>query len=55
MSDLGKAVGVKTPLMDSIITITSSLLNIDFRQKGRTLLNLHLDRLNKEQIIDYLS
>lgn len=55
MSELGKAVGVKTPLMDSIITITSSLLNIDFRENGRTLHNLHLDRLNKEQLIDYLS
>lgn len=55
MSELGKAVGVKTPLMDSIITIASSLLNIDFRESGRTLHNLHLDRLNKEQIIDYLS
>lgn len=55
MSELGKAVGVKTPLMDSIITITSSLLNIDFRQTGRTLQNLHLDRLTKEQLLDYLS
>lgn len=55
MSELGKAVGVKTPLMDSIIIITSSLLNIDFRKNGRTLHNLHLDRLDKKQLIDYLS
>lgn len=55
MSELGRAIGVKTPLMDSIITITSSLLNIDFRKNGRTLNSLHLDRLSREQLINYLS
>ena len=55
MSELGRIVNVQTPLMDSIITITSSLLNIDFRENGRTLQNLHIDKLNKSLLIDYLS
>jgi len=42
MSELGKILKIQTPLMDSIIEICSSLLQIDFRKHGRTLDKLGL-------------
>ena len=53
--ELGKVAGVPVPLMQSVVSICSGLLDIDFREKGRTLENLGLAGLSKEQIIDYLS
>lgn len=55
MSELAHAAHVETPLMDSLITISSSLLNINFREIGRTLQNLNLSRLDKQSIIELLS
>ena len=54
MSELGHLAGVETPLMDSIITIVSSLLGFDFRKNGRTLENLGLGDKNKQQVIELL-
>ena len=55
MSELAHMLGVKTPLMDAIIDIASSLLNVDFKNSGRTLNNLRLSGMNKEDIIKLLS
>lgn len=55
MSELGKVAGVKTPIMDSFINLSSALLDIDFTEKGRTLKNLGLDGLSVEQIIEKLA
>lgn len=54
MSELGHLAGVETPLMDSIITIVSSLLDFDFRKTGRTLENLGLGDKNKQQVMELL-
>lgn len=55
MSELGHKVGVATPLMDSIIMLSSALLGIDFKKQGRTLENLGLSHLNKDGILNLLS
>lgn len=55
MSELARLAQVPTPLMDAIITLSSSLLGIDFRVKGRTLENLGLSHLDKNSIINLLS
>lgn len=55
MSELGHVAGVKTPLMDSFISISSALLNTDFVISGRTLNRLGLDGLSVEQIIKQIS
>ena len=53
--ELGKVAGVDVRLMESMVDICSSLLNIDFKEKGRSLRNLGLDNMTKEEIINYLS
>lgn len=55
MMELGEVAGVPVPLMRSMVEICGSLLDIDFRKKGRTLEHLGLAGLSKEEIIEYLS
>lgn len=55
MSELARLAQVPTPLMDAVITLSSSLLGVDFRVKGRTLENLGLSHLDKNSIINLLS
>ncbi len=50
-SDLGKALGVKTPNIDAIIVLASSLLKTDFYGEGLTLDKLGLDRNNLAQTV----
>lgn len=52
MRELGKLAGICTPIMDSIITLVSTLLGIDFSVSGRTLKNLGLDGMSKSDIIN---
>lgn len=51
MRELGQIAGVETPIMNSIITLVSTLLGIDFTVSGRTLQNLGLDGMSKYDII----
>lgn len=51
MRELAVVAGIQTPIIDSIISIVSSLLNVDFIHNGRTLSNLGLDGLSKDEII----
>ncbi len=51
MAELGKLAGVSVTLIDSIITICSSLLNIDFRKEGRSLSVMGIDNLTVSEII----
>ena len=51
LMELGKAAGVKMPLFESMLTICSSLLKVDFRTEGRTLESLGLNNLSKEEIL----
>ena len=55
ISELAFKAGVHTPIMNALITISSSLLGIDFRHNGRTLENLGLQNLSKEDIIKAIS
>lgn len=52
---LGKAAGVETPLMESMIRICEGLLNMDLHTKGRSLKNLGLEGMNKDEIIKFVT
>lgn len=53
--ELGKAAGVKTPLLESMINICEPLLDMDLRTNGRSLKNLGLEGMNKEEILNYIT
>ncbi len=55
MSEMAKLAGVDVPVMNSFITLASALLNIDLREKGRTLKRLGLDGLSKDELEDRFS
>lgn len=44
--ELGKLLNIDTPLLNSVYTLVSSLLKTDFKEHGRTLENLGIDKLN---------
>lgn len=50
MTELARAAGVPTPLMESLIELSQTLLETDFRHTGRTLATLGLGGLTPEQI-----
>jgi len=52
---LGKKFGVKTPIIDSMITLASSMTGINFYETGLTLDDLGIALLNKDQLLDYLN
>jgi len=37
MAEIGKLLGLKTPMMDALITLASTALSIDFPAEGLTL------------------
>lgn len=53
--ELGKAAGVRTPLLESMLNICESLLNLDLHTDARTLSNLGLAGKSKQQILDYIN
>lgn len=53
--ELGKAAGVETPLLDSMIHICEALLNMDLHSNGRNLKNLGLAGKSKQEILDYIT
>lgn len=48
--ELGRAAGLKMPLMNAVYNMGEMILKADFRAKGRTLKNLDLENLSVEQI-----
>jgi opine dehydrogenase len=57
ISSLAKFLGVKTPILDSIINLSSILCGIKFRTEGRTIVELDLEeyikkRIANEEVID---
>jgi opine dehydrogenase len=51
-TDLARRLGVPTPVMDSIIELTSVVLERDLREEApRTLSSLGLEGLSDEQLI----
>ena len=53
--ELGKAAGVETPLLDSMIHICEALLGQDLHSNGRTLKNLGLENKTKDEIINHIT
>ena len=53
--ELGKAAGVETPLLESMIHTCEALLNMDLHSNGRNLKNLGLSGKNKQEILDYIT
>ena len=54
MAEIGRAVGVQTPLMDSIIHLASVLRSESYWETGRTLEDMGLGGMNKEQMLDFV-
>lgn len=52
---LGKAAGVETPLLESMMLICEALLDMDFHTNGRTLKNIGLDGMDKDSILHYVT
>ena len=53
--ELGKAAGVTTPLLESMVHICEGLLNMDLHTNGRSLRNLGLDGKDKEGILNFIT
>jgi len=55
MADLGRHFGVRTPVMDSLITLASTLHDKDYWAAGRTMERLGLEGWSVEQISHYVN
>lgn len=53
-SQLGRAYGVKTPVIDSMITLACAILKRDLLTTGYTLADLGIDNMTKEELNKYL-
>lgn len=53
--ELGKAAGVATPLLCSMVNICEALLNMDLHTYGRSLKNLGLEGKSKDEILNYIT
>lgn len=53
--ELGRAAGVDTPLLASMVTMVEALLGQDLHTNGRTLDRLGLESKSKAQILDYIT
>ena len=51
ISALGRAAGVPTPIIDSVITLTGALVGQDFWKSGRTMESLGIAGLDREQLM----
>lgn len=50
IASLGRAMGVATPVTDSLITIGSTIMGVDYWKEGRSLQRLGLEGLSPDQI-----
>ena len=53
--ELGEKYGVKTPVIDSMITLASVMVGQDFYANGLTLDELGIGHLDKDELLDYLN
>lgn len=53
--ELALVAGIKTPVIDAVITLASVLTGIDSRSKGRTLSRLGLDNLKYDQLVNHFN
>jgi len=54
MAEIGKLVGVRTPVMDALITLASVALGIDFRTEGLTLKKMGLAEIRRDELQNIL-
>ena len=50
MAEIGKLLGIKTPVMDALITLASAALDVDFRAEGLTLEKMGLAGVTRENL-----
>jgi opine dehydrogenase len=55
MAEIGKLLGVKTPVMDALVTLASTALGVDFREDGLTLQKMGLSGVSPERLPNILS
>lgn len=53
--ELGKKFGVKTPVIDSLISLASVMAETDFYETGYTLEYLDISHMSKEEMLKYLN
>lgn len=53
--ELGEKFGVKTPVIDSMITLASVMVGQDFMKEGLTLKDIGIGHLDREELLDYLN
>lgn len=53
-ASLGKLAGVRALMSESIINLAGNMFGIDFWEKGRTMKNLGLDGISKDELPDYV-
>ena len=53
--ELGRLAGVQTPLLESMVYIIEGLLEMDLHVEGRSLINLGLNDMTKDEIIKYIT
>jgi opine dehydrogenase len=51
MADIGRLLGIKTPVMDALITLASTALGVDFRIDGLTVEKMGLVGASRERIL----
>ncbi|HEX2229719.1 MAG TPA: NAD/NADP octopine/nopaline dehydrogenase family protein [Candidatus Binatia bacterium] len=54
MAEIGRMFGVKTPVMDALITLASTALGVDFRSTGLTLERMGLKSIKPEGLLQIL-
>ena len=54
MAEIGKLVGVRTPVMDALITLASVALGIEFRPEGLTLEKMGLAEISPDNLQNIL-
>jgi len=54
MAEIGKLLGVRTPVMDALITLASTALGLDFRTEGLTLEKMGLAKIRSDDLQDIL-
>jgi opine dehydrogenase len=50
MVEIGRLLGVKTPVMDALITLASTALGVEFRREGLTLEKMGLSNVTRESL-----
>lgn len=53
--ELGKAFGVPTPIIDSMIVLAGAMIGKDFFKEGYTLENLGIAGMDRKTLLDYLN